>query len=170
MKCSKCKQLLVEFSEGRLEGELEQEIRKHISDCGACQQDLDDFRSGLRLMDDARSFENIPRPPADFAEQVMNRVRQNHRGYSRGYSPFRRRAFGITAMCCLLGLGMILLFHGEFLEKQSPAPVSDGAPTVETETPGNILSVDHMKRELVRMLDQTLEVIERGEQEWEIEI
>ena len=41
---------------------------------------------------------------------------------------------------------------------------------MEIKTSTDILSVERMKRELVKMLDQTIETIERGEQEWEVEI
>lgn len=167
MKCSKCKRLLVGFSEERLTDESYQEIRKHISDCSACRQELDDLRSSLRLVGDARELEAIPDPPGDFAERVMSRVHQD----SVNYSPFRRLAFGLIAVSCLLGLGMVLLFYGGFLERQYPVPpASEDKMMVETEDPDNMLSLDHIKRELVRVLDQTLEAIERSEQEWEVEI
>jgi len=166
MKCSKCKQLLVEFSEERLESGLNQEIREHISDCGACRQELNDFQSSLSLMEDTRNLERVPDPPGDFVEQVMNRVRQN----DGGHHPFRRLAFGFAIVCCLLGLGTALLFHEGTPKKQYTPPVSDGTAAVETEIPESMRSVDYVKQKLVRMLDQTLEIIEEGEQEWEIEI
>ena len=166
MKCSKCRQLLVEFSEGRLESELNQEIREHISDCGACRRELDDFQSSLSLIEDTRSLERIPDPPGDFVQQVMNRVGQNN----SSRPSFRRFALGITVACCLLGIGMVLFFQGGFMAKEYPVPASDGAAITRDENSDRILSIDHMKRELVRMLDQTLEVMEEGEQEWEIEI
>ena len=166
MKCSKCKQLLVEFSEGRLKSELNQEIRKHISDCGACQQELDDFQSSLSLIEDTRNLERVPDPPGDFVEQVMNRVQQNN----SSRPSFRRLALGITVACCLLGIGIVLFFQGGPMVKKYPVPASDGAAITRVENADSVFSIDHMKRELVRMLDQTLEVIEEGEQEWEIEI
>ena len=149
-----------------MEAELDREIREHISDCDACRRELDDFQSSLSLIEDTRSLERIPDPPDDFVKQVMNRVQQNN----SSQSPFRRFALGITAACCLLGIGMILFFQGGFVAKEYPVPASDGIAITRVENSDRILSIDHMKRELVRVLDQTLEVIEEGEQEWEIEI
>lgn len=166
MKCLKCRQLLVEFSEGRLESELSQEIREHISDCGACRRELEDFQSSLILIEDTRKLERAPGPPGDFVEQVMNRVQQNN----SSRPSFRRLALGITVACCLLGIGMVLFFQGGFMEKEYPVSASDGAAITRGENSDSIFSINHMKRELVRMLDQTLEVIAEGEQEWEIEI
>ena len=69
--------------------------------------------------------------------------------------------------CCLLGLGMALFFYGGFWEKQMPMP--NNVAVVKPETLSGP-PPDRVKREMVRLLDQTLEAIERGEQEWEIEI
>ena len=160
MKCIKCRRLLMELSEGRLEGELAQSIREHLAVCDSCRRELYSLKSSLQLMDDAKRFEAIPEPPADFAERVMDRV---HRGV-KSHFPFRRLVYGIVAVCFALAIGAG--FYMEFREEQSPPPRPDGNVLSDADT----ASLYHAKMELVRLLGQTLEIIERGEKEWEIEM
>jgi len=170
MKCSKCRKLLIEFSEGRLEGELGRTLQKHIENCASCRQELDSFQSSLELMDAARRLRKVPYPPADFVGQVMQSVAQN--ADARIYH--KRLAFGVLALCCLLALGA-LLFPSRISERQSMTEESSGIPAVETDRNvpdyANIRQTKvHIGTELARLLGQALEVIERGEQQWEIEI
>ncbi len=162
MKCSKCKRLLMELSEGQLEGALAQSIREHLAGCDSCRRELYGLQSSLHLMDDAKRFEAIPDPPADFAERVMDRI---HRGVKKHF-PFRRLVYGIVPVCFALAIGAISLFYMEPWEKQSPPPRPDSNALSGADT----ASLYHAKMELVRLLEQTLEIIERGEKEWEIEM
>jgi hypothetical protein len=111
-------------------------------------------------MDDAKRFEAIPEPPADFAERVMDRI---HRGV-KSHFPFRRLVYGIVAVCFALAVGAA--FYMEFREEQSPPSRPDSNALSDADT----ASLYHAKMELVRLLGQTLEIIERGEKEWEIEM
>jgi hypothetical protein len=134
----------------------------------------------------------MPEPPADFAERVMDRVRQNARIHcwsklQHSKFPFRRIASGVLAACCLLVLGAMLFFHAGFSERQNSISMPDRTSTEGTdlESPNGVEvftsrsdwgpdagtpPLYHAKMELVRLLEQTLEIIERGEQEWEVEI
>jgi hypothetical protein len=162
MKCIKCRRLLMELPEGRLEGALAQSIREHLAGCDSCRRELYGLQSSLQLMEDAKRFEAIPEPPADFAERVMDRI---HQGAKTNF-PFRRLVSGIVAICFVLAIGAISLFYMEPWEKQSPPPRSDNNVVSDVDT----ASLYHAKMELIRLLGQTLEIIERGEKEWEIEI
>jgi hypothetical protein len=162
MKCIKCKRLLMELSEGRLEGALAQSIREHLAGCDSCRQELYGIQSSLQLIDDAKRFQAVPKPPADFAERVIERI---HQGEKTNF-PSRRLASGIVTVCFVLAIGAISLFYMEPWEKQSPPPRPDNNVISDADT----ASLYHAKMELVRLLGQTLEIIERGEKEWEIEM
>ena len=162
MKCIKCRRLLIELSEGQLEGTLAQSISEHLAGCDACRRELYGIQSSLQMMDDAKRFQAAPKPPADFAEQVMDRIR---RGVKTSF-PFRRLVSGIVAICLVLAIGAISVFYMEFWEKQDPPP----RPDSNVLSNADMASLYHAKMELVRLLGQTLEIIERGEKEWEIEM
>ncbi len=162
MKCIKCRKLLMELSEGQLEGTLAQSIREHLAGCDSCRRELYGLQSSLKIMDDAIRFQAAPEPPADFAERVMDRI---HRGVKTHF-PSRRLVSGVVATCFVLAIGAISLFYTEPWEKQSPPPRPDSKAISDADT----ASLYHAKMELVRLLGQTLEIIERGEKEWEIEM
>jgi hypothetical protein len=162
MKCIKCRRLLMELSEGQLEDTLAQEIRDHLARCEVCRRYFDSLQSSLQLVDDAKRFEVIPEPPADFAERVMDRVQRG----VKNHFPSRRLVYGIVAICLALAIGAISLFYMEPWEKQSPPPRPDNNVLSDADA----ASLYHAKMELVRLLEQTLEIIERGEKEWEIEM
>jgi hypothetical protein len=162
MKCIKCRRLLMELSEGQLEGALAQSIREHLAGCDSCRRELYGLQSSLQLVDDAIRFQAIPKPPADFAERVMDRI---HPGV-KSHFPFRRLVSGIVVVCFALAIGAISLFYMEPWEKQSPPPRPDN----KVISNADMASLYHAKMELVRLLGQTLEIIERGEKEWEIEM
>lgn len=162
MKCIKCRRLLMELSEGQLEGVLAQSIREHLAGCDSCRRELYGLQSSLQLVDDAKRFQAVPDPPADFAERVIESI---HRGVKTHF-PIRRLASGIVAICLALAIGAISLFYMEFREEQNPPP----RPDSNVLSDANTASLYHAKMELVRLLGQTLEIIERGEKEWEIEM
>ncbi len=162
MKCIKCRRLLMELSEGQLEDSLAQSVREHLAGCDSCRRELYGLQSSLQIMDDAKRCQAIPEPPADFAERVMDRI---HRGV-KSHFPSRRLVSGIVAISFVLAIGAISLFYMEPWEKQSPAPRPDNNMLSNADT----ASLYHAKMELVRLLGQTLEIIERGEKEWEIEM
>jgi len=162
MKCIKCRRLLMELSEGQLEGALAQSIREHLAGCDSCRRELYGIQSSLQMMEDAKRFQTIPEPPADFAERVMDRI---HRGMKTHF-PFRRLVSGIVAICFALAIGAISLFYVEPWEKQTPPSRPDHNVLSNADT----ASLYHAKMELVRLLGQTLEIIERGDKEWEIEM
>ena len=152
----------MELSEGQLEGALAQSIREHLAGCDSCRRELYGLLSSLQLVDDAKRFQAIPKPPADFAERVMDRI---HPEVKTNF-PFRRLVSGIVAICFALAIGALSLFYMEPWEKQSPPPRPDSNALSDADT----ASLYHAKMELVRLLGQTLEIIERGEKEWEIEM
>lgn len=152
----------MELSEGQLKGELAQSVREHLARCDSCRRELYGLQSSLQLVDDARRYQAIPEPPADFAERVMDRV---HRGV-KNHFPSRKLVSGIVAVCCILAIGAISIFYMEFWREQSPPPRSGNNVVSDADT----ASLHHAKMELVRLLGQTLEIIERGEKEWEIEM
>jgi hypothetical protein len=162
MKCSKCRRLLMELSEGRLEGALAQSIREHLAGCDSCRRELYGMQSSLQLVGDAKRFQSVPDPPADFAERVMDRI---HQGIKTNF-PSRKLVSGVVAVCFALAIGAISLFYTEPWEKQSPPP----RPDSKVLSDADMASLYHAKMELVRLLGQTLEIIERGEKEWEIEM
>jgi anti-sigma factor RsiW len=162
MKCIKCRRLLMELSEGQLEGASAQSIREHLAGCDSCRRELYGLQSSMKLMDDAKRFEAAPEAPADFAERIMDRVQRG----VKSHFPFRRLVSGIVAVCFVLAIGAISLFYTEPWEKQNPAPRPDNNVLSDADT----ASLYHAKMELVRLLGQTLEIIERGEKEWEIEM
>ena len=177
MKCSECRKLLVELSEGLLENGLEQRVRGHLSACEACRRELEDFRSSLGLILHAESLGKSADPPADFADRVMARVRQD----MKARFPSRGLVLGALAACLLLVFGAIMLYRTGFREKQSYQPVPDNAVFALRSDHGDAAraapipeadmeSLYYAKMELARLLTRTLETLERGEPEWEIEI
>jgi hypothetical protein len=113
-------------------------------------------------MDDAKRFQAVPEPPADFAERVMDHI---HPGV-KNHFPSRRLVYGVAAICLALAIGALSFFYMEFWERQNPPPRPDSNVLSDADT----ASLYHAKMELVRLLGQTLEIIERGEKEWEIEM
>ncbi len=179
MRCSKCSKLLVEFTEGRLENKQAQEIKKHIAGCAACRRELDEFQASLELV--CGSMEKTPDTPADLAERVIDRVHRD----ANVHFPRRRLIVGIAAACCLLIFGAILSFNirerehltRNIRERGHLARNSAATGEMRVEIPGDAGKMPalpetktHIGMELARLLGQTLEIIKRGEQEWEIEI
>lgn len=163
MKCSKCKKLLVEFTDGRLEHKLHQEIMTHISGCEICRQELDNYQQSLRLLDDIKNSEIIPDAPDGFAEKVMEQMQQK----SGNFFGLRKFTIGIALVTCLLVMGLVL--YPEIWQNQNSyiaieTIIDNSTNSVEA------IPLDQARVKMVKLLDQTLEIIERGEQKWEIEI
>lgn len=152
----------MELSEGQLKGTQAQEIREHLARCEVCRRELYCLKSSLQLMDDAKRFQAVPKPPVDFAERIMDRVQRG----VKNHFPSRRLVYGIVAICLALAIGAISLFYMEFRQEQNPPPRPDNNVLSDADT----ASLYHAKMELVRLLGQTLEIIGRGEKEWEIEM
>jgi len=122
MRCSKCRRLLVEFSEGWLEDKLVQEIRDHLTECILCRRELDDLRSSAELLRSAGLFNKRVLAPSDFtAERIMDRIRQRAKVHLESSRSFVLR---IAVACCLLAFISTLFFHLEHPEEQSQTRVS----------------------------------------------
>jgi predicted anti-sigma-YlaC factor YlaD len=158
MRCSKCRKLLVEFSEGRLKGKLDEDVWDHIADCAACRRELDGFQSSLELMDAVMRVERVPKTPTDLAERIMERIHRD----AKPRIAFRRLAFGVIVSFCLIVLGTLFL-PSRLAERQEQFSALNDT--------GRMPALPESARmELARLLGQAVEIIERGEQQWEIEI
>ena len=71
--------LLGPFVLGELTDEEEQELERHLEECPACQNDLDELRSADSMLRSA-----APGPPPELKEWVLARVRGARRHASGG--------------------------------------------------------------------------------------
>ena len=169
---------MVEFSEEKLGNHLNQEVIEHIEQCEKCQLEMSRFQFSLELINDAKNLERPPETPPDFAEQVMDKVR---RGVKPRW-PFRELAFHFTFVLCIVVLVAVSLFRTGFVDRQDSLNMA-ARESVEVTLPDFQTGVadesdmvplhkvrEHIAGELVRLLEETMEVVERGDQEWEIEI
>jgi hypothetical protein len=167
MRCSKCRKLLVEFSEGRLKGKLDEGVWTHIADCAACRRELDGFQSSLELMDAFMSVERVPKTPTDLAERIMERIHRD----AKPRIAFRRLAFGVIVSICLVVLGTLFL-PSKLAERQEQFSALNDAGILPALPEADMISLNQVEARmgLARLLGQAVEIIERGEQQWEIEI
>lgn len=92
MACQKVEELLVDYIEGALSSEEEQEVRDHIETCSSCQKELEQQQEILRLLDIEVEKVEVPH---DLMMQVQEKIDQQP--HKSRWKPFVLR-FGIVAV------------------------------------------------------------------------
>lgn len=73
MKCVDVKKYLSEYIDGKLEGELNEQVEKHLLSCGACSEDLDAI---LTIKEHLGRMEEIE-VPQDFISSIHKRIEED---------------------------------------------------------------------------------------------
>ena len=108
MKCSKYKRFFVEYTDGRLDYNKNQEIQDHITICKTCRYEVEKLRSSMELVSFDNILSNETKPPDNFPENVLDRIYSENTNSKLSFN----LALGIVVMICLVGLGLeISLFH-----------------------------------------------------------
>jgi hypothetical protein len=123
-------------------------------------------------MEDAKNAHQTPEPSPDFTDRVMASV---YRKKSRGL-PKRKLAFGVIGCIIMLIIAMYVQF-GYRAQNKPPEKImvfDDTNVLAEDQTDKDAYPIHrvntYISMQLVKVLDQTIEAIERGEQQWEVEI
>jgi len=149
MKCSKCRKLLVEFQDCRLDGILATEVKAHIDNCRSCRHEADEFRYALESVIKLDKNTKMPKPSDDFLDCVMDRIRD--RSVFAFYP--NRLAIGMTLICWLIAFSLIF-FYVRLSEQNSQITAPDvqlsgknkiGLPKPKTANRLNIKSLDSNK-------------------------
>jgi len=136
MECSKYKKLLVEFTDGRLDYQKNQDIQEHITLCTACRSEVDKLRSSIELVVSDGILSKEPEPPDNLPEHVLDRIynETNHSKFSFNL------ALGIAAVICLLGLSLeVFLFHRASGDRET-FMYQTAATSIKTDLPKIIIS------------------------------
>ena len=75
MKCSKYKQLLIEYADGRLEDNLSKKLEVHLENCHHCRIELETLKKSLSVMI-AEGNDVIPEPSAEFIPKLRQQIEQ----------------------------------------------------------------------------------------------
>lgn len=214
MKCLKCRRLLVEYSEKRLDNHALQDMREHLRECPSCRSELERLLSSIDIVRSVDIFSEIPEPPEDFAERVLAQISQKNVEHP---SLAVKIMSGVAVVSCVLLFAIAIstyLNHtakerrliayspvGESIKVTIPngfkmlrlsdirsakqnwrrlKPKTANTEVKQAKTDRASSNLDsqktqdtieaHIGMELARKLGQTLEIIESGEQQWEIEI
>ncbi|MBD3182027.1 hypothetical protein GF312_07035 [Candidatus Poribacteria bacterium] len=157
MKCPKSRKLLSNSHEEN----ISQELKDHLSHCKLCRQKFIQSVRITKLLKYVGNNESLPDPPSDFNQDVMEGVYQADKKFNPGFG----LRVGLTAFVFILVLASAFLLNiGSFQNRDIKFVMQDDVKIKDTD------DLQHAKSELIRLLTQTIEIIERGDQEWEIEI
>lgn len=70
MNCSECKDLLIEYAEGLLDGHPKESVERHIEDCPGCRQEVEN----IRVLQDRLTGNGLDSSSIDLEERVMDRI------------------------------------------------------------------------------------------------
>ena len=73
MKCSKCRKLLIEYADGRLQNTLSKELKTHLENCHRCNVELKALRTSLNLVMETAD-EVISTPSEEFIPKLRGRI------------------------------------------------------------------------------------------------
>jgi hypothetical protein len=73
MKCVDVKKYLSEYIDGKLEGELKEQVEEHLLSCGACSEDLDAM---MAIKEQLGKMEEIE-VPQDFMSSIHKRIEED---------------------------------------------------------------------------------------------
>jgi hypothetical protein len=116
MECVRVKELLSEYIDDTLDQETRKTVEKHLSSCEGCAEELASLRS---LVEELGSLEKV-KPPADFLEQLHERL-ESPSGFTRIgrklFVPFHVKIPLELATATLLAVLVFSLFHTQLTEK-----------------------------------------------------
>ena len=110
MKCSECKKLLVDYSDGNLDYQQSVDVQSHLADCGLCRHELDGLRNSLEMLRSDSVLMKEPVPPVNFTERLMGGIYKEEKSYNLFSSNFAM-SVAITISILCLGLGLFLNFR-----------------------------------------------------------
>ena len=127
MECVSVKELLSEYIDDTLDQETRKTVEKHLSACEGCAEELASLRS---LVEELGSLEKA-KPPADFMEQLHERL-EAPSGFTRIvrklFVPFHVKIPLELATATLLAVLVFSLFHTQLTEKSMmPTPLEQKA-------------------------------------------
>jgi len=101
-------EILIEFADGLLNPEVQKEVEVHLTECSACREEVEMFRSLSVLLEK----ENLLKAPPATTNLVMQQV-ELHQHIMMRKAKSRRTAFGFAGIMAgffglMLGLGFIL--------------------------------------------------------------
>jgi anti-sigma factor RsiW len=113
---SSCSQTaLVEFLDGELTADREEEVAAHIASCPTCQSQLNEQKEVLAELDD--SFSEVPELPDDFSKIVSINAQSQVSGVRR---PYERRT-ALTVCFVLLSIVLAAVAFGPLNAFLGPA-------------------------------------------------
>ena len=70
MNCRECKNLLIEYAEGLLEGNLKEGVEQHLEQCPQCRKEIEN----IRLLEDRILKNSLDFRSIDLEERIMDRI------------------------------------------------------------------------------------------------
>ncbi|MFH0811365.1 MAG: zf-HC2 domain-containing protein [Pseudomonadota bacterium] len=116
MECARLKELLSEYIDGTLDQETRETVEKHVSTCKGCAEELASLRS---LVEELGSLEQV-KPPADFMEQLHERLEAPsmfRRIVRKLFVPFHVKIPLEFATAAMIAVLVFSLFHTQLAEK-----------------------------------------------------
>ncbi|MBC8231102.1 zf-HC2 domain-containing protein [bacterium] len=107
MKCSKYKQLLIEYADGRLEDNLSKKLEVHLENCHHCRIELETLKKSLSVMI-AEENDVIPEPSAEFIPKLRQQIEQLN-PESRKIFSFQKNPYIFANPCLKVGFAMAVL-------------------------------------------------------------
>lgn len=107
MKCSKYKQLLIEYADGRLEDNLSKKLAVHLEHCHHCRIELETLKKSLSVMI-AEENDVIPEPSAEFIPKLRQQIEQLN-PESRKIFSFQKNPYIFANPCLKVGFAMAVL-------------------------------------------------------------
>ncbi|MBI2901042.1 MAG: zf-HC2 domain-containing protein [Planctomycetes bacterium] len=120
MECRHARQLLSEWTDGRVAGALRLGVEEHLKECGSCRREEQELRRTWELLDNYPAIE----PSPGFAARIMARVRR----------PLILRFLAPIAAAAAVVVVSLLLF----LPRTSVKPVPPQATEEERELVENL--------------------------------
>ena len=119
MKCSKYKQLLIEYADGRLEDNLSKKLEVHLENCHHCRIELETLNKSLSVMI-AEENDVIPEPSAEFIPKLRQQIEQLNPESRKIFSfqknpyffanPWLKVGFAMAVLVFILGAIVVLKF------------------------------------------------------------
>ena len=136
MKCSECKKLLVDYSDGNLDYQQSVDVQSHLADCESCRHELVGLRNSLEMLKSDSVLMKEPVPPVDFTERLMGGIHKEGKSYNLFASNFAL-SVAITISIFCLGLGLFLNFRSS-KETLSDQNYDISERSVKTELPEKV--------------------------------
>jgi hypothetical protein len=129
MTCDEIRERMPDVAAGLSEATIEES--KHLSGCGGCASQLEEFRRTMSLLDEWQA----PEPSPYFDVRLQARMREEMAKPQSGWSSWFRRPALATALTLVLGVGGVL-----FLTRGDEGGRPNNIAAVEMAAPGTAVS------------------------------